>query len=63
MGGFLRDKNEITGNTLVRYENENNIDYLELVSVYIDDKYRGRNLCKELVKQTIIKNEIRNKTT
>ena len=33
-----------------------------LISVYIDDKYRGRNLCKELVKQTILKNEMRNKT-
>ena len=33
-----------------------------LVSVYIDDNYRGRNLCKELVKQTILKNEMRNKT-
>jgi predicted GNAT family N-acyltransferase len=61
-GIFLRDKDEIIGNTMVTYEKEENTDYLLLVSVYIDDKYRGRNLCKRLIKQTILKNEMRNKT-
>ena len=61
-GIFLRDKDEIIGNTMVTYEKEDNIDYLLLVSVYIDDKYRGRKLCNALVEQTIIKNEMRNKT-
>jgi hypothetical protein len=61
-GIFLRDKDEIIGNTMVTYEKEDNIDYLLLVSVYIDDKYRGRNLCKALVEQTILKNEMQNKT-
>ncbi len=61
-GIFLRDKEEIIGNTMVSYEKEDNIDYLLLVSVYIADKYRGRKLCKALVEQTIIKNEMRKKT-
>jgi hypothetical protein len=61
-GIFLRHNNEIIGSTLVSHENEDNIDFLLLVSVYIDDKYRGRNLCKGLIEQTILKNEKRNKT-
>jgi len=61
-GVFLRDKHEIIGNTMVTYETEDNIDYLLLVSVYIDDKYRGRNLGKALIEQTILKNEMQNKT-
>ena len=61
-GIFLRHKNEIVGSTLVAYEKEDNIDFLLLASVYIDDKYRGRKLCKALVEQTIIKNEMRKKT-
>ena len=61
-GIFLRHKNEIIGSTLVAHEKEDNIDFLLLVSVYIDDKYRGRKLCNALVEQTIIKNEMRHKT-
>jgi hypothetical protein len=61
-GIFLRNKDKIIGNTLVAYEKEDNINYLLLVSVYINENYRGNKLCNELVKQTIIKNEIRNKT-
>ena len=61
-GIFLRDKDEIIGNTMVTYETEDDIDYLLLASVYIDGKYRGRKLCKALVEQTILKNEMRNKT-
>ena len=61
-GIFLRDKDEIIGNTMVTYEKENNIDYLLLVAVYINDKYRGRKLGKALIEQTIIKNEMQNKT-
>ncbi len=61
-GIFLRHKNEIIGSTLVAHEKEDNIDFLLLASVYIDENYRGRNLCEELVKQTILKNEMRNKT-
>ena len=47
---------------MVTYEKKDNIDYLHLVSVYIVDKYRGRKLCKALVEQTIIKNEMQKKT-
>ena len=61
-GIFLRHENEIIGSTLVAHEKEDNIDFLLLVSVYIDDKYRGRKLCNALVEQTILKNEMRNKT-
>ena len=61
-GIFLRHKNEIIGSTLVAYEKEDNIDYLLLVAVYINDKYRGRNLGKALIEQTILKNEMQNKT-
>jgi len=61
-GIFLRDKDEIIGNTMVAYEKEDNIDYLLLVAVYINDKYRGRNLGKALIEQTILKNEMQNKT-
>ena len=61
-GIFLRHKNEIIGSTLVAHEKEDNIDFLLLASVYIDDNYRGRNLCKALIEKTILKNEIRNKT-
>lgn len=62
-GIFLRNKDEIIGNTMVGYEKEDNVDYLLLVSVYIDDKYRGRKLCKALIEQTIVKNELRKKTS
>ena len=61
-GIFLRDKDEIIGNTMVAYEKEDNIDYLLLVAVYINDKYRGRKLGKALIEQTILKNEMQNKT-
>ena len=61
-GIFLRDKDEIIGNTMVTYEKEDNIDYLLLVAVYINDKSRGRNLGKALIEQTILKNEMQNKT-
>ena len=61
-GIFLRHKNEIIGSTLVAYEKEDNIDYLLLVAVYINDKSRGRNLGKALIEQTILKNEMQNKT-
>ena len=61
-GIFLRDKDEIIGNTMVTYEKEDNIDYLLLVAVYINDKYRGRKLGKALIEQTILKNEMQNKT-
>ena len=61
-GIFLRDKDEIIGNTMVTYEKKDNIDYLHLVSVYIVEKYRGRKLGKALIEQTILKNEMQNKT-
>jgi GNAT superfamily N-acetyltransferase len=47
---------------MVAYEKEDNIDYLLLVAVYINDKYRGRKLGKALIEQTILKNEMQNKT-
>lgn len=61
-GIFLRHKNEIIGTTLVAYQNKDYTDFLLLASVFIDEKYRGRNLCKDIVKQTILKNQKLNKT-
>ena len=48
---------------MVTYEKEDNIDYLLLVAVYINDKSRGRNLGKALIEQTILKNEMQNKSS
>ena len=56
-GIFLQDKNRIIGDCVVMYEEEKGITFLLIVIVYIEEEYRGRKLCNELVKNTIIKYE------
>jgi len=38
-------------------EEENGITFLLIVFTFIEEEYRGRNLCYEIVKRTILKNE------
>ena len=57
-GIFLLDKekNEIVGvcEAIEDYE-EDDVKYLLLSFIYIDEKYRRQNLCYELIKRTILK--------
>lgn len=62
-GIFLQDiKKEIIGHCLVKYEKEYDVTFLLLVMVYIREEYRGYQLCKNLIKETIIRHENKKKT-
>ena len=56
-GIFLFDKDKIIGVCEVMEEEENGITFLLIVYVLIDEEYIGKNLCYEIVKRTILKNE------
>jgi hypothetical protein len=53
---FLFDKNELVGVCEVMYEVEEGIPILLIVFMFIDEKYRKKNLCYELLKRTILQN-------
>ena len=56
---FLYDdeKKELVGTLQVTKIEDNGIKYINLNWVYIDENYRKQNLCYELIKQAILKNE------
>ena len=56
-GFFLLDKekNEIVGVCSVIEEKEGNVKYLLLEFIFIDEQYRRKNQCYELIKRTVIK--------
>ena len=54
---FLFDKDKIIGVCEVMEEEENGITFLLIVFTFIEEEYRGKNLCYEIVKKTILKNE------
>ena len=56
-GMFLFDKDKIIGVCEVMEEEENGITFLLISYVLIEEEYRGKNLCYELVKRTIKENE------
>ena len=56
-GMFLFDKDKIIGVCEVMKEEENGIIFLLIVFTFIEEEYRGKNLCYEIVKKTILKNE------
>jgi hypothetical protein len=56
-GIFLFDKDKIIGVCEVIEEEEKGIPFLLIVFTFIEKEYRGRNLCYEIVKRTILKNE------
>ena len=56
-GIFLFDKDKIIGVCEVMEEEENGITFLLISYVLIEEEYRGKNLCYELVKRTIKENE------
>jgi hypothetical protein len=56
-GFFLVDKNKIIGNSEIMYEEDSGKKYGLLVWVFIENQYREKKLCYEIVKRTIIKNE------
>ena len=56
-GMFLFDKDKIIAVCEVMEEEENGITFLLIVFTFIEEEYRGRNLCYEIVKRTILKNE------
>ena len=60
-GIFLFDKDKIIGVCEVMEEEENGITFLLIVYTFIDEEYRGKNLCYEIVKRTILKNEKKGK--
>ena len=60
-GIFLFDKDKIIGVCEVMEEEENGITFLLIVFTFIEEEYRGRNLCYEIVKRTILKNEKKSK--
>jgi hypothetical protein len=60
-GMFLFDKDKIIGVCEVMEDEENGITFLLISYVLIDEEYRGKNLCYELVKRTILKNEKKGK--
>ena len=55
MGMFLFDKDKIIGVCEVMEEEENGITFLLIVFTFIEEEYRGKNLCYEIVKKTILK--------
>jgi hypothetical protein len=42
-------------------EEEDGITFLLIVYTFIDEEYRGKNLCYEIVKRTILKNKKKGK--
>ena len=50
-GIFLFDKDKIIGVCEVMEEEENGITFLLIVFTFIEEEYRGRNLCYEIVKK------------
>jgi hypothetical protein len=56
-GFFLFDKDKIIGVCEVIEEEENGIPFLLIASVFIEKEYRGENLCYEILKRKIKKNE------
>ena len=60
-GMFLFDKDKIIGVCEVMEEEENGITFLLIVYTFIEEEYRGKNLCYEIVKRTILKNKKKGK--
>jgi len=56
-GFFLFDKGKLIGYTQADYTKERKINILYIIQVYLDEEYRGKKLCNELLKRTIIKHE------
>ena len=56
-GIFLFDKGKLIGYTQADYTKERKINILYIIQVYLDEEYRGKKLCNELLKRTIIKHE------
>jgi len=54
-GIFLFDNGKLIGYTHAEYTKESKINILYIIHVYLDEEYRGKNLCNELIKRTIIK--------
>ena len=50
-----KEKNEIVGVSSVIEEQEDDVKYLLLEFIFIDEKYRRKNQCYELIKETILK--------
>lgn len=51
------DKDKIIGVCEVIEEEENGIKFLLIVYIFIEEEYKGKNLCYEILKRTIKKNE------
>ena len=56
-GIFLFDKGKLIGYTHADYTKESKINILYIIHVYLDEEYRGKKLCNELIKRTIIKHQ------
>lgn len=54
---FDNDKSEIIGVCEVISQKEDGVKLLLIVYTFIDEKYRGNNLCYELIKRTLLKNK------
>jgi len=51
-GIFLADGNEIVGVSSVAQENEDGERFSNIINVFIDERYRGQQLCNMLVEKT-----------
>ena len=56
-GIFLINMGKIIGYTHVAYTEESKINILHILWVFLEEEFRGKKICYELLKRTIIKHE------
>jgi len=56
-GIFLINSGKIIGYTHVAYTEESKINILHILWVFLEEEFRGKKICYELLKRTIIKHE------
>ena len=57
MGYFLINSEKMIGCTQVAYTEESKKPILHILWVIVEEEYRGKKICYDLLKRTIIKHE------